>query len=99
MRSGTRESGRWSSAAPREWVRRSPSRDGTPGIERINFIGHRHLIDRLLAGDMLSHGSAIGMISSFAGVGWPANLELLQEFLDIDDFEEATRWAQERDKA
>src|SRR5918994_3218912 len=21
--------------------------DGTPGIERINFIGHRHLIDRL----------------------------------------------------
>src|SRR5690606_12181297 len=22
--------------------------DGTPGIERINFIGHRHLIDRLL---------------------------------------------------
>ena len=23
--------------------------DGTPGIERINFIGHRHLIDRLLA--------------------------------------------------
>src|SRR4029453_12030062 len=26
--------------------------DGTPGIEKINFIGHRHLIDRLLAGDM-----------------------------------------------
>src|SRR5581483_2163685 len=24
--------------------------DGTPGIEKINFIGHRHLIDRLLAG-------------------------------------------------
>jgi NAD(P)-dependent dehydrogenase (short-subunit alcohol dehydrogenase family) len=22
--------------------------DGTPGIERINFIGHRHIIDRLL---------------------------------------------------
>src|SRR6266540_197714 len=32
--------------------------DGTPGIERINFIGHRHLIDRLLAGDMLPRGSA-----------------------------------------
>ena len=27
--------------------------DGTPGIERINFIGHRYLIDRLLAGGML----------------------------------------------
>src|SRR5690349_1822422 len=22
--------------------------DGTPGIERINFIGHRYMIDRLL---------------------------------------------------
>src|SRR2546427_13056905 len=27
--------------------------DGTPGIERINFIGHRYLIDRLLERDML----------------------------------------------
>ena len=27
--------------------------DGTPGIEKINFIGHRHLIDRLLAKRML----------------------------------------------
>src|SRR6185503_16847213 len=33
--------------------------DGTPGIERINFIGHRHMIDRMLAGDMLPRGSAI----------------------------------------
>src|SRR5215472_16146879 len=38
--------------------------DGTPGIERFNFIGHRHLIDRLLAKDMLRPGSAIGFISS-----------------------------------
>ena len=55
--------------------------DGTPGIERINFIGHRHLIDRLLAADLLPRGSAIGMISSFAGIGWQANLELLNEYL------------------
>ena len=27
--------------------------DGTPGIEKINFIGHRYMIDRMLAGDML----------------------------------------------
>ena len=46
--------------------------DGTPGIERINFIGHRHLIDRMLAADMLPRGSAIGMISSAAGLGWEA---------------------------
>jgi NAD(P)-dependent dehydrogenase (short-subunit alcohol dehydrogenase family) len=73
--------------------------DGTPGIERINFIGHRHLIDRLIAGDMLPRGSAIGMISSAAGFGWQANLGLLQEYLDVSDFDEATRWAQEHSKA
>src|SRR6266568_2678505 len=33
--------------------------DGTPGIDKINFIGHRHLIERLLAGSMLPRGSAI----------------------------------------
>src|SRR5436305_15107383 len=31
--------------------------DGTPGIEEINFIGHRHLIDLLLARGMLPRGS------------------------------------------
>lgn len=48
--------------------------DGTPGIEKINFIGHRHLIDQLLAKDLLPRGSAIGFISSAAGLGWEANL-------------------------
>src|ERR1700682_2045868 len=43
--------------------------DGTPGIERINFIGHRHLIDRLLAEDLLPRGSAIGFISSAPRLG------------------------------
>ena len=38
--------------------------DGTPGIERINFIGHRHLIDRAIAKGMLGRGAAIGFISS-----------------------------------
>jgi NAD(P)-dependent dehydrogenase (short-subunit alcohol dehydrogenase family) len=73
--------------------------DGTPGIERINFIGHRHLIDRLLAGDMLPRGSAIGLISSAAGFGWQANLDVLREYLDVRDFDEATRWAEEHGKA
>src|SRR2546429_8640669 len=57
--------------------------DGTPGIEKINFIGHRHLIDLLLAQGMLTRGSAIGFISSAAGLGWEANLPELKEYLDI----------------
>ncbi|HZM32022.1 MAG TPA: SDR family oxidoreductase [Acidimicrobiales bacterium] len=73
--------------------------DGTPGIERINFIGHRHLIDRLVDGDMLPRGSAIGLISSAAGFGWQANLERLTEYLDIGDFDAAAAWARENGKA
>ena len=63
--------------------------DGTPGIERINFIGHRHLIDRLLAAGMLGRGSAIGFISSAAGLGWEANLTRVQELLATPDFDSA----------
>src|SRR6476619_6139057 len=47
--------------------------DGTPGIEKINFIGHRHLIDRVIDAGYMPRGSAIGMISSAAGLGWEAN--------------------------
>jgi NAD(P)-dependent dehydrogenase (short-subunit alcohol dehydrogenase family) len=73
--------------------------DGTPGIEKINFIGHRHLIERMLGGGMLGKGAAIGFISSAAGLGWEANLAELKEFLDIADFDAAAQWAQERGKA
>jgi NAD(P)-dependent dehydrogenase (short-subunit alcohol dehydrogenase family) len=73
--------------------------DGTPGIEKINFIGHRYLIDLLLARDWLPRGSAIGFISSAAGLGWEAALPLLHEYLDITDVEDASRWAHEHLKA
>jgi NAD(P)-dependent dehydrogenase (short-subunit alcohol dehydrogenase family) len=73
--------------------------DGTPGIERINFIGHRYMIDRLLADDQLPRGSAIGFISSAAGFGWRENLPRLGEYLAVTDFDGATQWAQENGKA
>jgi NAD(P)-dependent dehydrogenase (short-subunit alcohol dehydrogenase family) len=66
--------------------------DGTPGIERINFIGHRYLIDRLVDREALGRGSAIGMISSAAGLGWESNLVKLRELLDITDWDEAVAW-------
>jgi NAD(P)-dependent dehydrogenase (short-subunit alcohol dehydrogenase family) len=72
--------------------------DGTPGIERINFIGHRYMIDRLLERDLLPRGSAIGMISSAAGLGWETNLDLLLEFLDVGDFDAATKWTQDHER-
>jgi NAD(P)-dependent dehydrogenase (short-subunit alcohol dehydrogenase family) len=73
--------------------------DGTPGIERINFVGHRHLIERLLERELLPRGAAIGMISSAAGLGWEANLDLILEFLAIGDFDEAAAWCEEHGRA
>jgi NAD(P)-dependent dehydrogenase (short-subunit alcohol dehydrogenase family) len=73
--------------------------DGTPGIEKINFIGHRRLIERLLERDALPRGSAIGFISSAAGLGWESNLDLIKEYLAITDFDAASAWAHEHGKA
>ena len=66
--------------------------DGTPGIEKINFIGHRHLIDRAIEAGVLGRGSAIAMISSTAGLAWQTNWELVQEYLATPDFASAVAW-------
>ena len=73
--------------------------DGTPGLERINFVGHRHLIDRMLDDGMLVEGSAIGFISSSAGLGWETNLEEFSEVLGLSDFDEAAAWFVDHRKA
>ena len=70
--------------------------DGTPGIEKINFIGHRHLIDRAIEKGYLGRGSAIGMISSTAGLGWRTNMELVKEYLATPDFDAAVAWIEAR---
>ena len=69
--------------------------DGTPGIEKINFAGHRHLIERMLKGGMLPRGAAIGFISSAAGLGWEASWDMVKEYLDTPDFDSASAWANE----
>ncbi len=66
--------------------------DGTPNIEKINFIGHRHMINALVGNGVLGKGAAIGFISSAAGLGWEANLGLLNEYLDTPDFDSAAKW-------
>ncbi len=66
--------------------------DGTPGIEKINFIGHRHLIDRCIEQGFLGAGSAIGMISSTAGLAWEKNLEKVLDYLATPDFDSAAAW-------
>ena len=75
--------------------------DGTPGIEKINFLGHRHMINRMIDQGMLGRGSAIGFISSAAGAAWARddNMATLGEYLAIDDMDEASQWAKENGKA
>jgi len=73
--------------------------DGTPGIERINFAGHRHIIETLLSKGMLSRGSAVCLISSAAGLGWESNLEELSGLLDTPDFDAAAQWFVDHGKA
>ena len=67
--------------------------DGTAGIEKINFIGHRHLIDRAIEKGYLGRGSAIGFISSTAGLGWRKHLDEVKAYLDAaPDFDSAVAW-------
>ena len=49
-----------------------------PDLMRINFIGHRHLIERMFGNGQLPRGSAICFISSLAGMGWENDLARLQ---------------------
>jgi NAD(P)-dependent dehydrogenase (short-subunit alcohol dehydrogenase family) len=68
--------------------------DGTPGIMRINFISHRHIIERLVDSGALARGGAVCMISSVAGLGWENNLDTILEFLETPDFDSADKWIQ-----
>jgi len=66
--------------------------EGTPNIEKINFIGHRYLIEQAIDKDYLPRGSAIAMISSAAGMGWEKSLDKNLEMLAVEDFDEAVQW-------
>jgi NAD(P)-dependent dehydrogenase (short-subunit alcohol dehydrogenase family) len=73
--------------------------DGTPGIERINFVGHRHLIDRMIERGHLGAGGSIAFISSAAGLGWEANWDAIKGALETEDFDSGAQWFQDNGKA
>lgn len=72
--------------------------DGTPGIEKINFSGHRYLLDRLIASGQLGRGGAVCFISSSAGLGWEPHFAELGELLDIADFDASADWLRQHGK-
>jgi len=69
--------------------------EGTPNIEKINFIGHRHIIERMVGEGTLDAGGAVAMISSAAGLGWESNLARNMEYLATPDFDTAVQWVAE----
>jgi NAD(P)-dependent dehydrogenase (short-subunit alcohol dehydrogenase family) len=71
--------------------------DGSPGIEKVLFLGHRHLIDTAVAAGMLPRGAAIGVISSRAGKRWRQNRALLEPYLDTPDFATGATWIAEHE--
>ena len=71
--------------------------DGTPGLMKINFIAHRHIVDSLIASGALGRGGAVCMISSAAGLGWEAEAETIGDFLTNDTFESAVEWIERED--
>lgn len=73
--------------------------DGTPGIECINFVGHRYLLEKLIADGRVSRGSAVCFISSSAGLGWEPQFAELSELLDTTDFDAAAEWLRAHNKA
>jgi NAD(P)-dependent dehydrogenase (short-subunit alcohol dehydrogenase family) len=63
-----------------------------PTLMKVNFTGHRHLIEAMVATGQLSRGAAICFISSVAGMGWEDNLPTLLEFLETTDYGSADAW-------
>ena len=68
-----------------------------PDLMRAVFIGHRHLIERLMAQDLLPRGSAICFISSVGGMGWENDLDRIQDFLATPDYDAADQWVKSHD--
>lgn len=73
--------------------------DGTPGIECINFVGHRYLFESMIAEGKLARGSSICFISSSAGLGWESQFATISELLDIADFDAAAAWLRDHEMA
>ena len=70
--------------------------DGTEGILEVNFVAQRHIVERMVAEDLLADGGAVGMISSLAGTGWYVHTREVLEFLGTPDWPSAVGWVRDR---
>jgi NAD(P)-dependent dehydrogenase (short-subunit alcohol dehydrogenase family) len=66
-----------------------------PLLPRINFIGQRHFIERVVEAGWMPRGSAIAMVSSAGGRGWEMNLPVLLELIATPTYDDAVAWMDE----
>jgi len=57
---------------------------------KVNFIGLRHLTERVLP--LMSSGSAIANIASTAALGWSRRVPEVMDFIKSEGFEAAIKW-------
>ena len=72
------------------------SRPGTSSsdIMRVNFLGVRHLTERLLP--RIPAGGAVVSIASVGGLGWERRREAIDELLATDGFDAGLSWVEAR---
>lgn len=61
-------------------------------VMRVNFIGMRHLTERLIP--QMPPGSAVVTVGSNGGAGWRRRLPQLLDFIAVTTFEDAVRWCE-----
>jgi NAD(P)-dependent dehydrogenase (short-subunit alcohol dehydrogenase family) len=59
-------------------------------VMRVNFLGVRHLTDRVLP--LIPSGGAVVSIASVGGLGWERRREAIDELLDTGDFGSGLDW-------
>jgi NAD(P)-dependent dehydrogenase (short-subunit alcohol dehydrogenase family) len=64
-------------------------------VFKVNFLALRKLSEALL--DRFPEGGAIVNTASTAGGQWPTRLDMINELLDIEDWEKALEWYDGRD--
>jgi len=63
-------------------------------VVTINFIGARRLIESLIP--RMPAGGSIVMCSSVAGSAWPMHVNVYRPFAEIDDWDEAIKYFEDR---
>jgi NAD(P)-dependent dehydrogenase (short-subunit alcohol dehydrogenase family) len=63
-------------------------------VMRVNFLGVRHLTERVLP--LIPSGGAVASIASVGGLGWERRREPLDELLATDDFGAGLAWVEAR---